>query len=572
MGYPCSDLMEKIKDATFCVMMNKELRHEFLDVYDEFPSLYDKYKKRLKNKYPKRLFDSCNIDYYKIAGVFCEAEKNKELMNRIGNIFLTYLRLKAIDNSIRLGIIIRKNGELHDAIDYDKKMNILSHFFDSETYYEFHFLYVYFYERSDIFNDLDEEDPMRSVITSLSMRSFKQISNDYNRYIRTESAKTKFSDEWSEILKNAKLFFETPRDNEFAWGTFINTDKGFDSIERRYQKEMFEKSEGYNILQLNSSDILEANIVDKLNVLSECYNKARGFSIKLAFTYEFVLGVIRFIRNGIDVPTILLKNPLKDKEIRDVVYTVKHGREIRKEKEPSSPSEWLSCVHEVCILCLEETLTKNYISSIEASFKEDKTETDATKKSLEKTLLNLKEENERLNKIVSEKEKTLNQTIKTQKSDIKELHAQIYDLKKRLEEYEKDEIQIETIPEIENVPVYVAVDDEYDEAQFVEFIKKYKVLIWGVRDKTERKYKELYPELYFANTDRDLTFQQVSAYDAVIINTSFTSHSKYFCARDVIKSAKKPFSVLSGGANNQSQLWKAGKELEKKLQNNHATR
>lgn len=564
--------MEKIKDAAYSVMMNKELRYEFLKVYDEFPSLYDGYQKKIKNEYPKRLYTTNNEDFYKIAGVFCEAEKNKELMRRLGEIFETHLRMKLLNKQVSL----TKEPYTLNPIESGKIWDELVALLDMDCYYEYHYLYIYFQERSDLFNDLKEYDPIKVVIKNINPRSFKQISNDFNKNIKINASKMKFENRWKEIFEAAKFIFSDPHSHAFVWSSFIREMKDFEWMENIY---VYEMSKPNNEIPVNlMSDLKPIKPVSFTASYAEKHlSQKRGFSIELAFTYELILVMSSYIKEGIDAPMILFRNPLKDKEIRDIVYMAKHGRKIRGMEEPETNSDWLSCVHEVCILCMEKVITKNFISAIAATCKEKNTnnvtEDGAQKKSLEKTLLSLKNKNERLNKILEEKEKKYEQIIREQKNNIKELNSRVYELNKELECFndteeknESEDADTNIIVEEENIKNEKA--KEYGEKEFIEFIKNHKILIWGVREKTERKYAELYPELSFANSDRDLTFRQVSSYDAVIVNTSYTSHSKYFRARDTIKSAKVPFAVLDNSANNQSQLWKAGEELEEKLQKN----
>ena len=77
------------------------------------------------------------------------------------------------------------------------------------------------------------------------------------------------------------------------------------------------------------------------------------------------------------------------------------------------------------------------------------------------------------------------------------------------------------------------------------------------REETERKFKEMFPELSFVSSDRRLTRQQLTAYDAVLMATNYTGHGHFWAARDSVKAAAKPMAYLDKTANTPDKLYKA---------------
>lgn len=185
---------------------------------------------------------------------------------------------------------------------------------------------------------------------------------------------------------------------------------------------------------------------------------------------------------------------------------------------------------------------------------------------LKKVAEEAKQKSDRLEAALSKEKSRAEAAEKKAGSGDKQLLAEIAALRKVIKE--KDAALKERDEDIKDLKELFMADESageetvskgssIGEAEFMEFIRSHKVLVWGLREETERKYKALYPELSFVASDRRLTNQQLESYDVLIMATNYTSHGQFFAARDAAKRRGMPMAYLAKTDNSPEALLKA---------------
>ena len=182
----------------------------------------------------------------------------------------------------------------------------------------------------------------------------------------------------------------------------------------------------------------------------------------------------------------------------------------------------------------------------------------------------LRQENEQLRCRLSESRPERECGSKEANAEIKRLRGMLHDAeaaltkeRERIDEIERENKELRSMFELEmgsgdELPEDVT-DEGISEEFFQDYIKKHKVLVWGLRPSTEQRYAELYPELSFMDSNRKLTRQQLENYDIFIMCTSNTNHGNYWAARDTAKAAGIKRAYLAKAMNDPKCLrWALG--------------
>lgn len=550
-----------IKDAAYEIVLNDTLRREFVKIYNAFPALYDKHK----NKYAghlKRIYLEHYDDYQKVACVLEEATKDDELLGKIQKIIFGYFgtmvglpkkdvkslkrKLKRkgyISNEIAKELYDEQNQELHR--DYVNRVVKLADIMKNEVQYEFKSVYKYAKEYMSVVEerareiDADRLQCLGMIAFAQTMPkvgcsdSFDETASRLDKELKESIELTGF---WETIYTLAVATFGKDRENENLWATHLNANFTYAEAEQMYIDRLCEEGERVfdNPVAVSGESKVDA---------------------QLYFDYMTVLCLLRYLRTGVDAPMIFLKEPLENKEIKLVVYLVKRSMETFF--NPRSEEDMVMCAGEVVRALLQEQIIKSYKKAVTpVSKKKEKGSS-----SLEKTLLKLKEENERLAKITEEAKAEVEKEKAKRNSEVKELTKEIYRLKKELKNEEPTETKEEAAEEVAEEETEVA--REYTEEDFIKFIENKNVLVWGLRDKIAKRMEEKYPRLAFMASNEKLMAQQLSQYDAVIMSVDYTSHAGYYYARDMIKNAGLPIATLPRASTSERWLVQAGEELER---------
>lgn len=272
-----------------------------------------------------------------------------------------------------------------------------------------------------------------------------------------------------------------------------------------------------------------------------------------------------YARAGIDVMAACRSADLTRKEIADIIKeafleyeswtNVTSGYSSKRDREAVTKlivDLWMSrCLGKaVSTLCVPKNDTpKEETVKIKKTAAELKKENESLKRKVAK----LSEELESESRNAKDRNKGFMAEIAAAKAELKEQNKVIEDKESEIEELK----MLLDMEGSENTEEETAEESGFGEAEFRGYINEHKVLVWGFREETERKFKEMFPELSFVSSDRRLTRQQLTAYDAVLMATNYTGHGHFWAARDSVKAAAKPMAYLDKTANTPDKLYKA---------------
>lgn len=279
-------------------------------------------------------------------------------------------------------------------------------------------------------------------------------------------------------------------------------------------------------------------------------------SLKISYEYA---------RAGIDVMAACRAADLTRKEITDIIKeafleyeswtNVSSGYSSKREREAVTKlivRLWMS-------RCLSKAVSSLCVPKNDAPKEE-------TAK-IRRTAAELKKENESLKRKVAKLSEELEGESKKlkerNKGHMNEMAAAKEALKEQAKSLEEKEREIEELRMLLDMESSESVEEEttkesgFGEAEFREYISQHKVLVWGFREETERKFTEMFPELSFVSSDRRLTRQQLTAHDVALMATNYTGHGNFWAARDTVKAAGIPMAYLDKTANTPDKLYKA---------------
>lgn len=174
---------------------------------------------------------------------------------------------------------------------------------------------------------------------------------------------------------------------------------------------------------------------------------------------------------------------------------------------------------------------------------------------------------EALKKKVASFEEEKRTLVKDKTDEIKSLRTEIAELNQKLRK--KDEnieelnmILDEALSEEEMI-VDQNEENDFGEEEFREFIKKYKILIWGARDTKKAKLLDSYPDLDVISSDTRLSVSSARKYDGVIMITSYTSHPDYWAAKKTFRKAEVPKVQMTKNSNDEKYFFQAAQKLLK---------
>ncbi len=276
--------------------------------------------------------------------------------------------------------------------------------------------------------------------------------------------------------------------------------------------------------------------------------------------------VYAFTRIGVDILAVCRAAKLTKRDAVSIVkeafmfYEIMKGEAVSftSKRDKENVTEIISKLW--IDRCLEKELQQTYMQ------KTGKTAAESASK-VRKVTDELKKENERIARKLEKAEDRVAAAEKKAESAAKEQLAEIAALRKDIRE--KERLLDEKDAEIKDLKALFEADNVVEEEEgssdnsrlteeeFRAYIQSHNVLIWGLRDETALKFKEMFPELTFISSDRRLTSQQLKAYDCFIMATNYTNHGRFFAARDMAKKVGIPMAYLAKTDNTPETLYRA---------------
>lgn len=296
----------------------------------------------------------------------------------------------------------------------------------------------------------------------------------------------------------------------------------------------------------------------------------KGPSDKNYMNYWFAKGALKCIyeyaSSGIDIMIVARGADLSKRETELIVkeafglYELWTGDDkfsFTSKRDKEAVSEVI--VRLWLVRCLEKQLSKFGRGKKSSAEKESSA-------GLKRVLKDYEQKNASLEKKLSAAEQNIKKAEASSSGEIKELRAEIARLKETISKKD-DEIKAGENERKELLDLFMISDDAEEEtrleetplteAEFRAYINERKVLVWGLRDETARKFQEMFPELTFISSDRRLTRQQLEAYDVLLMATNYTNHGNFWAARDTAKAVGIAMAYLEKTANSPECLYRA---------------
>ena len=275
--------------------------------------------------------------------------------------------------------------------------------------------------------------------------------------------------------------------------------------------------------------------------------------------------VYEYSRIGVDILAVIRASALGRNDASSVVKEAFLCYEMMKGESVSFTSK--RDKEAVTELIVRLWISRGFEKQYAQLFMQKKQNKDSDASKHKKRADRLQEENELLTRKLAQADRRAASVGKQADASAKQLMAELRALKKEIREKElllqEKDIEIEEIKRLaegtaaESDEAGNASEKSIDETTFRAYIQSHRVLVWGLRDETEKKYKEMYPELVFVSSDRRLTKQQLEAYDVLIMATNYTNHGNFWAARDTAKRCGIPMAYLEKTANSPDAFFRA---------------
>lgn len=227
---------------------------------------------------------------------------------------------------------------------------------------------------------------------------------------------------------------------------------------------------------------------------------------------------------------------------------------------------------------LAAALAENYIFFVLSKertrlFKKGKKEKKAKEakdlRFLEKSIEDAVKENRRLSEELSKKEKELEKL--SRKDEVKELREKLYRAERKAEEEKrKNEIAREKIKVLREPEAPAGEETEGEERSFSdedlrELIRGKKILLWGVREKDAKIFREFDEVKCFVNEKtRGLSPAALDGTDAALLAVNNTSHTRYWEIKKMLDAKGIPYVHLNRSDNNKERLYEGFRRLLEK--------
>lgn len=271
-----------------------------------------------------------------------------------------------------------------------------------------------------------------------------------------------------------------------------------------------------------------------------------------------------YARSDIDILAITRSADLSRKDMTDIIkeaflcYETTKGENIGF----ASKRDREAVVRLVVRFWMSESLAKE----LSRLLKDKKKPADEGTAKYKRLLDEQKKQNEKLKGEASRAEERIATAEKNADKRVKAIMGEMASLKKELKE--KDELIAEKNKEIDEIKRlseefetdildYADDKDRVTEEVFREYIQEHRVLVWGLREETEQKFRDMFPQLSFISSDRKLTKTQLDTYEVLIMATNFTSHGDFYNARDTAKRTGIKMAFLEKTANTPDSLYRA---------------
>ena len=267
--------------------------------------------------------------------------------------------------------------------------------------------------------------------------------------------------------------------------------------------------------------------------------------------------------DGIDVIGLIENNPVKKKDVRNIVNSVFINRDNYVCAEISDTIEFCTTAREIInryyMLLLERdrekfaTNTREGLTvSVDKEVKNRIKKLHEKNKSLQSKVDGFESEKKKLLKKSEQEVKALRNEIAEKAASERKMEKTIEELKGILDQLVKPE---ETIEETERT-------EDFSEEDFISFINEYNIAIWGARDSARIRLEQQYPDLTFIASNSNITRHQLSKYDGVIVRSDYTSHGNYWGILDTLKRAGIPAVQMWKNTFNEKHYFKAAGILE----------
>ena len=287
-------------------------------------------------------------------------------------------------------------------------------------------------------------------------------------------------------------------------------------------------------------------------------------------SFMITRGVLKYVygytRLGIDILSVCKKADISGQELKLIVKEAFLLHEIWTYEDcPFVSSRDKEAVCDIIArLWMERSYNKVLSKQMlpakkEPGQKENSSELKKKANALEKENASLKKSLEQEKKRSASADSRQSQAEKALRSEISALKAKLEEKEEALREKEAEQSDLMELFMLSGDETVVADTGEegLSEEDFRAYINAHKVLVWGLRDETSRKFQKMFPELSFVASDMRLTRQQLGAYEVLLMATNYTSHGNFWAARDTAKAAGIPMVYLEKTANSPECLYRA---------------